>query len=637
MDCSKYGFVKVAAAIPNIKVADCQHNAKKIIELIEIAEKQSAEIICFPELSLTGYTCGDLFFQKQLLDQAQYALQQILDSTQQTHTTVIVGMPLQYLGQLYNVAVILGEGKIYGIVPKINVPNNHEFYEKRWFVSGRHIPKHSTTTICNQSVEITTHTIFEINDYRIAVEICEDLWVAIPPSSKLAINGAEIICNLSASNEVVAKHTYRKELIKHQSAKCRVAYLYSSCGFGESTTDLVFGGNAIIADNGNIIAQGKRFSYNQQLIVSEIDIEQIRSERIQDTNFANDRIDSNPYQIKKIETTHRSHTPLSLTRSIRPHPFIPTAKHRAETCQEICSIQAIGLAKRWQHTKANHLIIGISGGLDSTLALLVCVRAADELGYERKRIIGVTMPGFGTTDRTYHNALSLMQTLGVSSREISIKPATLQHFEDIGHDPTLLDLTYENAQARERTQILMDLANKEWGLVVGTGDLSEIAMGWSTYNGDHISMYAVNSGVPKTLIKYLVEWMADTFDQDTKNILHDVIDTPVSPELLPANSDGKIAQKTEHIIGPYELHDFFLYYFVRFGFTTSKISFLAQNAFKDKYTKSTIDKWLELFIKRFFNQQFKRSCMPDGPKVGSINLSPRGDWRMPSDATSFLI
>lgn len=634
MDCQTYGFIKVATAIPSLKIADCAYNAEKIAELIATAEKQHVKLIAFPELSLTAYTCGDLFFQKKLLENATDALQYLLHQTKDMNIVSVVGMPIQHLGQLYNVAIIFGQGKIYGIVPKINLPNYQEFYEKRWFDTGNNIPQNSHTTICQQTVQITTQHIFEIDSYNIGIEICEDLWVANPPSSTLAINGAEIIINLSASNELVGKHTYRQELIKQQSAKCHIGYLYASAGFGESTTDLVFGGNAIIAENGSIIAESKRFSYQPQLIVSEIDIELLRSERMKDTNFANDR-DSN-YTIKHLaQTNHTATTNVQLTRPIDPYPFIPTAQKKDETYQEIYNIQAMGLAQRWQHTQAKNLIIGISGGLDSTLALLVCTKAADALGYDRKSVIGVTMPGFGTTDRTYQNALTLMQSLGISTREISIKDATLQHFKDIEHDPSTQDITYENAQARERTKILMNLANKEWGLVIGTGDLSEIAMGWSTYNGDHMSMYAVNSGVPKTLIKHLVAWIAETHDPKTKAVLLDIVDTPVSPELLPAQADGKIAQKTEHIIGPYELHDFFLYYFVRFGFSSDKIAFLTQQAFKEKYSPKEIEKWLNLFTRRFFNQQFKRSCMPDGIKIGSINLSPRGNWRMPSDAIAF--
>jgi NAD+ synthase (glutamine-hydrolysing) len=511
------------------------------------------------------------------------------------------------------------------------LPNHNEFYEKRWFTSGANINSQSIL-LSGEQIPFGTDLLFSDGKFTFGIELCEDLWVPIPPSTQQALHGADIILNLSATNELIGKHQYLRQLIEQQSARCLSGYVYASAGAGESTTDLVFAGNGIIAENGKIIANGERFSFDPQLIVSDIDIERLQADRLRNTNFANDKSARN-YRSIKIEDAHFTH--FDLTRTFNKHPFVPPLTNREDSCNEIFSIQVGGLAKRWQHTKAENVVLGISGGLDSTLALLVCVKTADKLGYDRKRIIGITMPGFGTTDRTYQNAVNLMKALGISMLEISIKEACIQHFKDINHDPQLHNITYENTQARERTQILMDIANKHNALVIGTGDLSELALGWATYNGDHMSMYGLNSGVPKTLVRYLVAWAAHQFDHASEVILLDVIDTPVSPELLPADGNGDIAQKTEEIVGPYELHDFYLYYFVRFGFSPSKIFFLAKNAFADIYTDEVIEKWLNIFMKRFFAQQFKRSCMPDGPKVGSINLSPRGDWRMPSDAVCF--
>ncbi|HNX88955.1 MAG TPA: NAD(+) synthase, partial [Paludibacteraceae bacterium] len=473
-------------------------------------------------------------------------------------------------------------------------------------------------------------------NFTFGIEICEDLWMPIPPSSHLAIQGAEVLFNLSASNELIAKNIYRQQLVEQQSARCIAGYVYTSAGHGESTTDLVFSGNTLIAENGKVLAKGERFSFEPQLTITEIDIERLRADRMHNNNFFNEKEENAYFEIDCTDNLSKpGDINFKLTRKVDQHPFVPPMSVRDESCSEIFAIQVGGIAKRWQHTHAENLIIGISGGLDSTLALLVCVKTADKLGYDRKRIMGVTMPGFGTTDRTYNNALELMKSLGITMKEISIKEACLLHFRDIGHDPKVHDVTYENVQARERTQILMDLSNKYNGLVVGTGDLSESALGWSTYNGDHMSMYAVNSGVPKTLVRYMVGWAAHQLDDHSEKILTDILDTPVSPELLPFDENGEIAQKTEDIVGPYELHDFFLYYFVRFGFTPEKILFLAKTAFEGKYPDDFIEKWLKVFLKRFFQQQFKRSCIPDGPKVGSINLSPRGDWRMPSDAVAF--
>lgn len=625
------GFVRVAAAIPELRVADCTFNVKKIIELIEQAESEKVQVVCFPELSVTGYTCSDLFFQQQLLNDAEQALNHLKSATFTTSTAVIVGCPLRIGNQLFNTAVVLQGGKILGIVPKTQLPNNNEFYEKRWFASAKSA-NISSITLKGEEIPFGTNLLFSDKKFTFAIELCEDLWVPIPPSSQHSVHGAEMTFNLSATNELTGKHNYLRQLIEQQSARCNAGYIYASAGFGESSTDVVYAGNAIIAENGKIIAASDRFNFDPQLIVTEIDIERINAERIRNTNFTNEKSDV-IYRTINLEDAHFSN--FELKRKFEMHPFVPPVSSRKTSCEEIFSIQVGGLAKRWLHTKSETLVIGISGGLDSTLALLVAVKTADKLGFDRKRIIGVTMPGFGTTDRTYNNAIQLMESLQITMKEISIKDASIQHFKDIGHDITVHDVTYENTQARERTQILMDLANKNNGLVVGTGDLSELALGWATYNGDHMSMYGVNSGVPKTLVRYLVDWASHETDQNTEHILQDILITPVSPELLPADGNGNISQKTEDIVGPYELHDFFLYYFVRFGFTPDKIMFLTKNAFEGIYTNEIIKKWLKVFLRRFFAQQFKRSCMPDGPKVGSINLSPRGDWRMPSDAIAF--
>ncbi len=624
------GFVRVAAAVPRLKVADCAFNTKQILSLVEQAEDEKVQVICFPELCITGYTCGDLFFQQQLLEDAEKAFSQLLVDTFATTPVVIIGMPVRTNNKLFNAAVVMQGGKLLGIVPKTFIPNNNEFYEKRWFSSAE--VSQQTIIIEGHECPFGTNLLFSDDKFTFGIEICEDLWAPIPPGTQHAIHGAEILFNLSASNELVGKDHYRRQLVEQQSARCISAYVYSSAGTGESTTDLVFAGSSYIAENGHILIGSERFKQEPQLIVGDIDVERLKADRYRNSNFELSK-SGDLYRIIKIEDAH--HTTFSLKRTFSKHPFIPAGRERTEHCEDIFSIQTTGLAKRWKHTNAHTLVVGISGGLDSTLALLVCVKTADLLGYDRKRIIGITMPGFGTTDRTYTNAIGLMESLGITLMEISIKEACLQHFKDIGHDPAVHDVTYENAQARERTQILMDIANQQNGLVVGTGDLSELALGWATYNGDHMSMYAVNSGVPKTLVRYLVDWIADDMDDKTKDILKDILDTPVSPELLPATEGGKISQGTEDIVGPYELHDFFLYYFVRFGFSVNKIYFLATEAFKNDYNEKEIKKWLKVFLRRFFSQQFKRSCMPDGPKVGSINLSPRGDWRMPSDAVAF--
>jgi len=627
------GFVRVAAAIPELRVADCAYNVARMADLVRKGEEEKAQVICFPELSVTGYTCADLFQQQQLLNNALKALNELQLLTFSTTSVIIVGMPVRVQAHLFNTAVVLQGGHILGIVPKTHLPNNNEFYEKRWFTSGT-LADSQTIIISGEEVPFGTDLLFSDGKFTFGIEICEDLWVPIPPSSQQALHGAEIIFNLSATNELIGKHQYLRQLIEQQSARCNAGYVYASAGAGESTTDVVYAGNGLIAENGKIIASSERFSFDAQLTVADIDIERLQAERIRNTNYASDK-STWVYRTIPFEDAHFTH--FDLKRTFDKHPFVPPVTNRDESCHEIFSIQIGGLAKRWQHTQSDTVVIGISGGLDSTLALLVSVKTADKLGYDRKRIIGITRPGFGTTDRTYTNAINLMKSLGITTMEISITDASLQHFKDINHDPQQHDVVYENTQARERTQILMDIANKHRGLVIGTGDLSEMALGWSTYNGDHMSMYAVNSGVPKTLVRYLVDWAAHQLDASSEDILQDILDTPVSPELLPADANGDIAQKTEDIVGPYELHDFFLYYMVRFGFSPAKILFLAQNAFNESYPVEVIEKWLKIFISRFFAQQFKRSCIPDGPKVGSINLSPRGDWRMPSDASAFEV
>ena len=625
------GFVRVAAAVPELRVADCAFNVAQMAELVRKAEEEQVQVICFPELSVTGYTCADLFFQQKLLDDALKALNELQLLSFTTTAVIIAGAPIRIQNQLYNSAVVMQGGHTLGIVPKTHLPNNNEFYEKRWFTSAKSTDI-QTISVSGEEVPFGTNLLFGDGKFSFAIELCEDLWVPIPPSSQHAIHGADVIFNLSATNELTGKHQYLRQLIEQQSARCIAGYVYASAGAGESTTDVVYAGNGIIAENGKIITASDRFNLEPQLIISEIDIEKLRADRIRNSNFSNDK-SVEKYRKVKIEDAHFNK--FDLKRRFEKHPFVPSLTNRDANCEEIFSIQIGGLSKRWKHTQAQTVVVGISGGLDSTLALLVCVKTADKLGYDRKRIIGITMPGFGTTDRTYNNAVNLMKSLGITQLEISIKEASLLHFKDINHNPNQHDVTYENTQARERTQILMDIANKHNGLVIGTGDLSELALGWATYNGDHMSMYAVNSGVPKTLVRYLVGWAAHQLDEKSEEILNDVLDTPVSPELLPADEYGNITQKTEDIVGPYELHDFFLYYFVRFGFSPEKIFFLAKNAFGGDYDEEIIRKWLRIFIKRFFAQQFKRSCMPDGPKVGSINLSPRGDWRMPSDAIAF--
>ena len=631
-----YGFVKVAAAVPHVQVADCFYNIDKIEDLMREASEKGVQIIAFPELSVTAYTCLDLFAQQTLVNGAEAALIQLINNTADLDILTIVGVPLRTENRLINAAVVFQKGVIRGVVPKTYLPNYKEFQEQRWFTSATEL-RESTISIGKEEYPLGSRLLFRSGRLSVGIEICEDLWVPVPPSSLLAMEGANIIFNLSASNELIGKHAYLRSLICQQSARCMAGYVYASSGFGESSTDLVFAGNGIIAENGNLLAESPRFTMEEQLVISEIDIETLQHDRQVNTSFMYGASGLLKEKAQAVDFQLRTPNGFSLTRPVDPHPFTPSGDALKERCEEIFHIQVAGLAKRLVHTHAQTAVVGISGGLDSTLALLVTVMTFDALKMPREQIIGLTMPGFGTTDRTYTNACDLIRSLGVTLKEISIKEACLQHFHDIGHDPSVHDVTYENSQARERTQLLMDIANRKNGLVIGTGDLSELALGWATYNGDHMSMYGVNGSIPKTLVKYLVEWVANNkVDNASRLTLLDIVDTPISPELIPADENGNIKQKTEDLVGPYELHDFFLYHFLRFGSHPSKIFFLAQNAFAGIYDKATIKKWLYTFFRRFFQQQFKRSCLPDGPKVGSVSLSPRGDWRMPSDAMSQL-
>ena len=634
----KYGFVRVAAAVPQVKVADCRYNASQAEEMIFEADENNVQAIVFPELNITGYSCGDLFGQALLLEQAEIALMQLMNNTRQLDIISILGMPVLVGGILYNTAVVIQKGKILGVVPKTYLPNYSEFYEKRWFAPATTLDGERKIRLCGQSVTMGANLLFDASDFCFGIELCEDVWAPVPPSSTLALAGADVIFNLSADTENIGKHQYLRSLLAQQSARCLCGYVFASSGFGESSTDVVFAGNALIYENGSLLASSSRFSFTRQLVMGELDIERLRGERQHNTTFASCLRDNKSLQFTTVSTEMVQPKDIELTRAIDAHPFVPAGDTLLdERCEEIFSIQVAGLAKRLVHTGCKTVVVGISGGLDSTLALLVCVKTFDKLGLSRDGIVGITMPGFGTTDRTYNNALSLMRSLHVTTREISIRESCIQHFKDIDHDMSVHNVTYENGQARERTQILMDYANKVGGLVIGTGDLSELALGWATYNGDHMSMYGVNASVPKTLVRYLVTWVAQTgVDTDSKATLLDIVDTPISPELIPADENGNIKQKTEDLVGPYELHDFFLYNILRFGFRPAKIYYLATLAFGASYDKPTIKKWLTTFYRRFFAQQFKRSCLPDGPKVGSVSLSPRGDWRMPSDACSAM-
>lgn len=629
-----FGFVKVAAGIPLVRVGDPAHNAAQLEALIREAAAQGAQVVVFPELCLTGYTCGDLFLKPFLAQAAERVLGALLRRTESLDVVFLVGLPVVAGNVLLNAAAVCFRGEILGVIPKTYLPNYKEFYEQRWFASSLEWGG-GEVELCGQPVPAGTDLLFEAAGMKFGVELCEDLWAVVPPSSRAVLQGADVIFNLSASNALAGKHAYVRELVAQQSARGLCGYVYASCGFGESTTDVVFGGNALIYENGTPLAFSERFSMQAQLITGEIDVERLRAERLTNSTFRQDAAfeAAEPYEV--IESGLAPLPVTHLTRSIAPLPFVPKGSRLDENCQEIFNIQTTGLATRLLHAHAKTAVIGVSGGLDSTLALLVCAKTFDKLGLSRKGIIGVTMPGFGTTDRTYQNAQVMMKSLGITWREVDIKKACRQHFADIGHDEKVKDVTYENVQARERTQILMDVANQTGGIVIGTGDLSELALGWATYNGDHMSMYGVNAGVPKTLVHSLVLWAArHETNKKTKAVLEDIADTPISPELLPADKHGKIAQKTEDLVGPYELHDFFLFYFLRYGFGPGKIYFLAKQAFEKKFSAAVIKKWLKVFFRRFFAQQFKRSCLPDGPKVGAVALSPRGDWRMPSDASA---
>lgn len=632
-----YGFVKVAAAVPHVQVADCFYNIKQMEGLMRQASDKGVQIITFPEMSVTAYTCLDLFAQQALLKNAEQALLKLVSDTADLNILTIAGAPLVTENRLINAAIAFQAGKILGVVPKTYIPNYKEFQEQRWFTSATEL-RDKTVSIGDRTYPLGSHLLFTAGQVKVGIEICEDLWVPVPPSSLLAMEGANILVNISASNELIGKHHYLRSLICQQSARCMAGYVYASAGFGESSTDLVFAGNGIIAENGTLLEESPRFTMQEQLVISEIDIENLQNDRQVNTSFmhgASTLLGGETITIP-FALSENSGQPV-LTRSVDPHPFTPSGDALKERCEEIFQIQVAGLAKRIVHTHSRTAVVGISGGLDSTLALLVTVMTFDALNIPRNQILGTTMPGFGTTDRTYTNACDLIRSLGVTLKEISIKDACLQHFKDISHNPSVHDVTYENSQARERTQILMDVANQENGLVIGTGDLSELALGWATYNGDHMSMYGVNGSIPKTLVRYLVEWVAhNRVDEASRATLLDIVDTPISPELIPADENGNIKQKTEDLVGPYELHDFFLYHFLRFGSSPAKIYFLAQQAFSSNYDKETIRKWLHTFFRRFFQQQFKRSCLPDGPKVGSVSLSPRGDWRMPSDAMATL-
>jgi NAD+ synthase (glutamine-hydrolysing) len=648
------GFVKVAAAAPVTQVANCTENVRRIESLLQIVDQLGVQIIVFPELCVTGYTCMDLFMQQLLLEKAEDALLQLVEKTKQFDPLCAVGMPLAADNKLFNTAVVFRNGHILGVVPKTFLANYREFQEMRWFSSGNRLQS-DEIRIGNEMYPFGTDLLFSAkssddalpsetnpppccgaakkNEIVVGVELCEDLWAPVPPSSMLAMQGANIILNLSASNEIIGKNCYLRSLIAQQSARCLTGYVYAAAGFGESAADMVFTGKGFIAENGAILSESDRFNTEDKLVINDINVDYLQHDRLENTGFTM----GHTAKMRRI-SFDLAPCKGAFDRRIDPHPFVPSKGDLLnERCEEIFRIQTFGLMRRVGHIGAQSAVVGVSGGLDSTLALMVTVRAFDRLNIPRKQILGVTMPGFGTTGRTYKNAVSLIRRLGVSFREISIREACAQHFKDIGHDGQTPDVTYENTQARERTQILMDLANMTNGLVVGTGDLSELALGWATFNGDHMSMYGVNAGVPKTLVRYLVEWSAKSLsDEETRKILLDVANTPVSPELIPAGEDGTICQKTEVLIGPYELHDFFLYHFLRYGASPEKILFLTRQAFGEKYETPEIRKWLRIFLRRFFSQQFKRNCLPDGPKVGSISLSPRSDWRMPSDASSSL-
>ncbi len=636
-----HGFLRVAACAPSVRPADVDFNLEGIIHSLHKMEEEKVELTVFPEMSITAYTCADLFHNSALIDAAERAIFRLRDLSRGMKGHFVVGLPLRHGGSLYNCAAIFRNGDVR-LTAKTYVPNYNEFYERRWW---RPLDRGAEMRIdiLGESFTMSANTVFESHGALFGIEICEDLWVPIPPSCHLAMGGAEVILNLSASDDLIGKYDYLLSLIRQQSARCLCAYAYAGAGWGESSTDLVFDGKAIIAEDGAILASNRRWDPSDNVVITDIDIEALRRDRLHRTTFsdcADNNSAMNVRRVGAVENENGFDGERPLRRYVNPLPFVPSSSEMMESrCDEIVNIQAAGLAKRLEAIHCSSLVVGISGGLDSTLALLIAVKAFDRLGIPRAGITGVTMPGFGTTGRTHRNAIGLMNELGVTAMEIPIADAVTQHFKDIGHNPDKHDVTYENSQARERTQILMDLSNKLGGIVLGTGDLSELALGWATYNGDHMSMYGVNAGVPKTLVRYLVNYFAllEPVDSEIRRLLLDIVNTPISPELIPASSEGAILQKTEDLVGPYELHDFFLYYMLRFGFATERIRFLARHAFSpDEYPDETIDKWLKVFMKRFFQQQFKRSCLPDGPKVGSVCLSPRGDWRMPSDASSSL-
>lgn len=628
----KSGFLKVCAVSPRVTVAGVQSNLNAALQEIEKANKNKVQILVFPELFLSGYTCGDLFLQTALQDACKSALTAVCRATENSALVVVIGLPLKFGASLYNCAAVVQNGMVVAVIPKTYIPNYNEYYEKRWFASGDGV--NGTIKLNEQEVPFGQTLVRLSDDAVLGVEICEDLWTPSTPGTSLALSGANIIVNLSASNEVVTKNDYRKNLICMQSAKDFCAYIYASAGVGESTTDLVFSGACTVAENGALLSEGERFAFNGSMAETCIDIEKLNAERAHNTSFTDaakklkEKLSevSTPVEVSDLEYNE-------VNRSFDPHPFVPSdSAEKDERCREILSIQSHALAKRMSHIGAKKAIIGISGGLDSTLALLVTARALKILNLPNENMICVTMPGFGTTDRTYQNAVDLIHAFGATFMEISIRNAARGHMADIGHDESVHDITYENTQARERTQILMDLANKHGAVLVGTGDLSELALGWCTYNADHMSMYGVNAGVPKTLVRHLVRNEAQQLPEEISKILNDILDTPVSPELLPPDENGNIQQKTEETLGPYEVHDFYLYHFLRFGTRPEKLLFMASRAFAGIYTEEQLKNWLKLFVRRFFTNQFKRSCLPDGPKVGSASLSPRGDWRMPSDA-----
>ncbi len=669
---SDYGLFRVATAIPTVKVADVEYNLKQHIELIHQAHAEGVQLLAFPELSITGYTCADLFHHTPLLESAKSALMHLAEATKGIDMAVVVGAPLALGNRLYNCGILLGDGVIAGIVPKIYLPNYNEFYEARWFASGDEVTDGSMIEFAmtdrkgkriQQRVRMGKDLLFDFEGTTLGIEICEDLWVPMAPSNRMALAGAQVIVNLSCSDEVLGKHAYLRRMIEAQSGRLICAYVYTSAGFGESSTDLVFAGKGLIAENGTLLGESERFQMEPHLLIRDVDIEKLKILRQTQSTFV-DKLQKpsastyhseyyshelprvGGYQLIQLSKLTAPDFEKKLYRFVAPRPFVPSSDDDMESrCSEIFNIQVQGLVTRLNHIQAKTAVIGISGGLDSTLALLVTVRAFDKLGWDRSRIVGITMPGFGTSGRTYKNSIGLMKALGITLREISIKEAVNQHFKDLGVDSSIHDITYENCQARERTQILMDASNQTGGIVIGTGDLSELCLGWCTYNGDHMSMYAVNVSIPKTLVKYLVKYVALHGDEAARPFLLDVIDTPISPELIPTDEKGNIAQKTEDLVGPYELHDFFLYHMFRFGASPDKIFMLAKKAFQEEqyasmregtYDDETIQKWLRTFCRRFFQQQFKRSCLPDGPKVGTVSISPRGDWRMPSDASAKL-